>query len=209
MATSEPSDPATLFFGSYRRKVLGLLLLHPGTHFHLREIARATHTQPGTVRRELSLLTRAGLLERDVQGNQVRFRANESYPIYEELRSILKKTTGVADQLRAALAPLADSIVAAFIYGSVASGQERPNSDIDLMIIGTVKFENVIRLIHPYQEELRREINPHVYTAAEFKRKAREKSSFIDRVLKLPKISVIGDPDELGKLGEDRKAKTT
>jgi predicted nucleotidyltransferase len=209
MATSELSDPATLFFGSYRRKVLGLLLLHPGTHFHLREIARATHTQPGTVRRELSLLARAGVLERDVQGNQVRFRANESYPIYEELRSILKKTTGVADQLRAALAPLADSIVSAFIYGSMASGQERPNSDIDLMIIGSVRFEDVIRLIHPYQEELRREINPHVYSATEFKRKAREKNSFIDRILKLPKISVIGDPDELGKFGEDRKAKTT
>jgi hypothetical protein len=67
--------------------------------------------------------------------------------------------------------------------------------------LGTVRFEDVIRLIHPYQEELRREINPHVYTAAELKRKARENSSFIARILKLPKISVIGDPDELGKLG--------
>ena len=209
MATSELSDPATLFFGSYRRKVLGLLLLHPGTHFHLREIARATHTQPGTVRRELALLARAGVLERDVQGNQVRFRANERYPIYEELRSILKKTSGVADQLRAALAPLTDNIIAAFIYGSIASGQERPNSDIDLMIIGAVRFEDVIGLIHPYQEELRREINPHVYTVAEFNRKTREDNSFIARIVKLPKISVIGDPDELGKFGEDRKAKTT
>jgi predicted nucleotidyltransferase len=209
MATSQLSDPATFLFGSYRRRVLCLLLLHPGEHFYLREIARATHTQPGTVRRELALLTHAGVIERDVQGNQVRFRANESYPIYEELRSILKKTTGVADQLRAALAPLADGIVAAFIYGSIASGQERPNSDIDLMIIGAVKFEDVIRLIHPYQEELRREINPHVYTAAEFKRKARENNSFVDRILKLAKIAVIGDLDELGKLSEDRKTKTT
>jgi predicted nucleotidyltransferase len=209
MATPELADPATFLFGSYRRKVLGLLLLHPGAHFHLREIARATYTQPGTVRRELSLLTRAGVIERNVQGNQVRFRANESYPIYEELRSILKKTTGVADQLRTALAPLTGSIVAAFIYGSVASGRERPNSDIDLMIVGAVRFEDVIRLIHPYQEELRREINPHVYTVAEFKRKAREDSSFIAGVLKLPKISVIGDSDELRKLSEDRKAKTT
>jgi predicted nucleotidyltransferase len=209
MATPELADPATFLFGSYRRKVLGLLLLHPGAHFHLREIARASYTQPGTVRRELSLLTRAGVIERNVQGNQVRFRANESYPIYEELRSILKKTTGVADQLRTALAPLTGSIVAAFIYGSVASGRERPNSDIDLMIVGAVRFEDVIRLIHPYQEELRREINPHVYTVAEFKRKAREDSSFIAGVLKLPKISVIGDSDELRKLSEDRKAKTT
>lgn len=209
MATLELTDPATLFFGSYRRKVLGLLLLHPGSSFHLREIARATQTQPGTVRRELSLLSQAGVLEHEAQGNQVRFRANENYPIYDELRSILKKTSGVADHLRVALAPLTGNIATAFVYGSVASGQERPNSDIDLMIVGTVRFEDVIRLIVPYQEELRREINPHVYTAAEFERKAADKGSFVARILKLPKISVIGDPNELGKLGEDRKAKTT
>ena len=76
MATLELPDPAAFLFGSYRRRVLGLLLLHPGAQFHLREIARATHTQPGTVRRELSLLTQAGVLERELQGNQVRFRAN-------------------------------------------------------------------------------------------------------------------------------------
>lgn len=209
MATPELFDPATLFFGAYRRKVLGLLLLHPGEQFHLREIARATHTQPGTVRRELSLLTRAGVIESDSQGNQVRFRANESYPIYEELRSILKKTSGVADQLRTALAPLIDGITIAFVYGSVASGRERPSSDIDLLIVGTVKFEDVIRVLHPYQEELRREINPHIYSAAEFNRKAREENSLLSAILAAPKLFVIGSDDELGKLGRDRKAEAT
>lgn len=209
MATTEPSDPATLLFGTYRRKVLGLLLLHPGEHFHLREIARVTRTQPGTVRRELSLLARAGLIERNVQGNQVRFRANEAYPIYDELRSILKKTAGVADQLRAALAPLTDRITVALVYGSVASGQERATSDIDLLIVGTAKFEDVIRVLHPYQTELRREINPHVYSPAEFKRKASEQDSFLERVLKGPKLFVIGSDHELGKPAEDRKAEAT
>lgn len=209
MATENLSDPATLLFGTYRRKVLGLLLLHPGEHFHLREIARVTRTQPGTVQRELSLLARAGLIERDVQGNQVRFRANETYPIYEELRSILKKTAGVADQLRAALGPLTDKIIVAFIYGSVASGQERAASDIDLMIVGTVKFEDVIRALHPYQDELRREINPHVYSPAEFKRRASEKGSFLASLLKGPKLFVIGGDHELGKPDEDRKAEAT
>src|SRR5215510_5001445 len=116
MATDQISDPATLFFGTYRRKVLALLLLHPGEHFHLREIARATHTQPGTVRRELSLLARAGVIGRDVQGNQVRFRANETYPIYEELLSILKKPSGVSDPLWAALATLHVGIVVASVF---------------------------------------------------------------------------------------------
>lgn len=209
MATSELSDPASLLFGTYRRKVLGLLLLHPGEHFHLREIARVTRTQPGTVRRELSLLARAGLIERDIQGNQVRFRANETYPIYDELRSILKKTAGVADQLRAALGPLTDKITVAFVYGSIASGQERATSDIDLLIVGTVRFEDIIRFLQPCQDELRREINPHVYSPAEFKRKANEGSSFLASVLKGPKLFVIGSDHELGKPDKDRKAEAT
>lgn len=209
MATYQLSDPATLLFGDYRRKVLGLLLLHPGEHFHLREIARMTHTQPGTVRRELSLLARAGVIERDAQGNQIRFRANESYPIYEELRSILKKTSGVADQLRTALAPLSDAIDIAFVYGSVASGQERPTSDIDLLIVGIARFEDVIRVLHPYQQDLRREINPHVYSPTEFKRKAREAHSFVARILTSPKLFIFGSDDELGKLDKDREAQTT
>lgn len=209
MATRHVCDPATLFFGDYRRKVLGLLLLHPGEHFHLREIARMTRTQPGTVRRELSLLANAGVIERDTQGNQVRFRANESYPIYEELRSILKKTSGVADQLRTALAPLSDAIDVAFVYGSVASGQERPTSDIDLLIVGSAKFEDVIRVLHTYQQDLRREINPHLYSPTEFKRKAREERSFVARVLASPKLFVIGGDDELGKFDKDREAQVT
>lgn len=209
MATHQLSDPATLFFGVYRRKVLGLLLLHPGEHFHLREIARMTHTQPGTVRRELSLLARAGVIERHAQGNQIRFRANESYPIYEELRNILKKTSGVADQLRTALAPLSDVIDIAFVYGSVASGQERPTSDIDLLIVGIARFEDVIRVLHPYQQDLRREINPHVYSPTEFKRKAREAHSFVARILTSPKLFIIGSDDELGKLDKDREAQAT
>ncbi|HEV2271315.1 MAG TPA: nucleotidyltransferase domain-containing protein [Steroidobacteraceae bacterium] len=209
MATIQLPDPATVLFGTYRRKVLGLLLLHPGEQFHLREIARVTRTQPGTVRRELSLLSGAGIIERDVQGNQVRFRANEAYPIFDELRSILKKTAGVANQLRAALLPFADKITVAFVYGSVASGQERATSDIDLLIVGTVKFEDVIRVLHPYQEELRREINSHVYSPAEFKRKASEEDSFLTSVLKGPKLFVIGSDHELGKPDQDRKAEAT
>lgn len=209
MATSQIPDPATLFFGAYRRKVLSLLLLHPGETYHLREIARATHTQPGTVRRELALLAHAGVLEREHLGNQVRFRANPTYPIYDELRSILKKTAGVADQLRAALSSAAEKIVLAFVYGSVASGQERPSSDIDLMIVGEVKFEEVIRLLHPYEQELRREINPYIYSPTEFKLKISEEASFIARVIALPKVFVLGSQDELASLSQDRSAEGT
>jgi len=207
MRTKPQNDLGTLFFGAYRRQVLGLLLLHPDESFHLREIARATNTQPGTLRRELTQLADAGVLSREKMGNLVRYKADTACPIYDELRGILKKTVGVADVLRAALASLGNKISVAIVYGSVASGAERRSSDIDVMVVGTVTFEEVVGALHASQEELRREINPNVYSLAEFKKEAKEKGSFLARVLKEPKLFIQGEENDLRKLVADRKAK--
>lgn len=207
MRTKTPTDLGTVFFGAYRRQVLGLLLLHPDESFHLREIARATNTQPGTLRRELAQLADAGVLSREKVGNLVRYKAETACPIYDELRGILKKTAGVADVLRDGLASLSDKISVAFVYGSVASDAERRSSDIDVMVVGSASFEEVVGALHSSQEELRREINPNVYSLAEFKKKANEKGSFLARVLDEPKLFILGKEHDLRKLGANRKAK--
>ena len=113
---------ASLLMTDYRRRVLGLLLLHPDRSFHLREIARLTGTVPGTLNRELTKLTDAGLLTRERVGNQMRYAASRDCPIFEELASILRKTSALAEVLAQGLLPLADRIVAAFVFGSMASG---------------------------------------------------------------------------------------
>lgn len=199
MRTKTPTDLGTVFFGAYRRQVLGLLLLHPDEAFHLREIARATNTQPGTLRRELAQLADAGVLSREKVGNLVRYKAETACPIYDELRGILKKTAGVADVLRDGLASLSDKISVAFVYGSVASDAERRSSDIDVMVVGSASFEEVVGALHSSQEELRREINPNVYSLAEFKKKAKEKGSFLARVLDEPKLFILGKEHDLKK----------
>ncbi len=207
MATRQPIDLAALFFGAYRRQVLALMLLHPDESFHLREVARITNTQPGTLWRELTLLAEAGVLQSEKVGNLVRYRASRECPIYDELRGILRKTSGLGEILRKALQPLRDRISVAFVYGSVARGDERRASDIDLMVVGTVALEDVVQALHPCQERLRREINPSVYAPAEFNRRAKEKGAFIARVLASHKLFIVGNTDELGKLGARRKAK--
>ncbi len=206
MKTQRSIDLGTLFFGAYRRQVLGLLLLHPEESFHLREIARITNTQPGTLRRELAQLAEAGVLSRERMGNLVRYRADPACPIYEELRGILKKTAGVVDLLRDALAPLGDRITAAFVYGSVASGGERRASDVDVLVVGSATFEEIVRALHPCQERLRREINPNVYSHDEFRKKRRAKDAFLSRVLERPRLFILGREDDLGESGPDRKA---
>ena len=195
-------NPATLLFpASYRRRVLTLLLLHPARALHVREIARLTGTTAGTLNKELTKLHAAGLLERERVGNQVQYTANRASPIYAELSGILRKTIGLADVLADALAPSAPAISVAFVFGSMARATETAGSDIDVMLIGSLGFGDAVRLLYPAQTVLGREINPSVYSADEWRARLKTKDPFLREVLVQPKIFLIGNDDELEKLG--------
>lgn len=187
-----------LLFPGYRRRVLGLLLLHPEETLHGREIARRTELPSGTLNRELARLADAGVLKRERRGNQLLYSAERACPVFEELASILRKTSGVADVLAAALAPARKRIRAAFVYGSVAGGRERAGSDVDLMVIGELGFAQAVKLLHPAQEVLGREISPRVYSGKEWRQKRRAPDAFLRDVLARPRIFVMGGERELG-----------
>lgn len=194
---------ASLIFSDYRRRVLGLLLLHPDATYHVRELARLTGTSAGTLHKELSKLTKGGVLRRQEVGNQVRYGANRDCPVFEELASILRKTTGLVDVLADALSGVEKQIDLAFVFGSLARGDQDSNSDVDMMVVGELGFANVVQLLHPVQQTLQREINPVVYSLEEFRRRVGNGDSFIREVLSKPKLFVVGNEDELGKLTQD------
>ena len=201
-ATSPRANASSLLFpAGYRRQVLSLLLLHPERSLHVREIARLTRTTAGTLNKELTRLHEAGLLNRERVGNQVRYAANRSHPIYPELAGILRKTVGVADVLIEALAPLAHDVRVAFIFGSIARGTESTGSDVDLLIIGEADFGSIVDALYPAQQILGREINPKAFSAREWKAKLRSKDGFVSEVIAQPRIFLIGSEDELEELG--------
>jgi len=189
----------SLLLPEYRRRILELLLLDPTESLHGREIARRTHLPAGATTRELTKLAHAGLLTRTQRGNQQIYQANPACPIFHELAGILLKTSGLAAVLSQALAPVADDIVTSFIFGSTARNQAHATSDIDLMLIGPVRFEHVIEHLWPAQTKLRREINPVVLTVPEFKARAHE--AFLRDVLSRPKIFLKGNDHDLAELG--------
>lgn len=190
---------ASLLFGDYRQKVLALLLLHPDQHYHVREIARLTGTSAGTLHKELAWLAQAGVLVREEVGNQVRYGANRQCPIFPELAGILRKTAGLADVLKAALAGLSERIVLALIFGSVARGEEGPRSDVDVLLVGEIGFAEAVRALHEAQASIGREINP-VVLPAEFRQKASAGDAFLIEVLGNEKLFLMGDEHDLGKL---------
>lgn len=191
------SSITSFLFPEYRRHVLGLLLLHPEMRYHVREIARLTNTTAGSLHRELSKLAKAQVLIRKESGNQVYYQANITFPIFEELASILRKTSGLADILTEALSPLAKKIAAAFIYGSVGRGTETLESDIDVLIIGDISFTDAVKALYSAQAIVKREINPKVYTKIEWKKLLKERNSFAKEILRAPKIFVIGAIDDI------------
>ena len=194
-------------FGKNRRAVLALLFGHAGEKFYTRQIARACGRGMGAIQRELAQLTAAGILRRSVSGHQVYYEANAESPVFEELKSLITKTFGVADVLRAALTPLADQISVAFVFGSVARAGQRRESDVDLAVIGRVGFAEVVDVLTDAQENLGREINPVVYTVDEFKKKAASKHHFVNSLLKQDKIFLIGDVRDLAGLDTQRLAR--
>ena len=187
-------------FGKTRQTLLALLYSRADEE-HLQEgLIQLAGLGRGTVQRELEFLARAGVVRRTVRGRQVYFQANPDCPIYAELRGLVVKTAGVADALRAALAPVAAKTVVAFIYGSIAKGTERRASDVDVMVIGEATFAQVSDALGRAQEAIGREVNPSVYAPGDFRAKLAAKQHFLRTVMKGEKIFLIGDERELRRL---------
>jgi len=197
---------AETLFSTYRRRVLAVLLLHPERSYYVRELARLTEVPPGSLHRELRLLTDTGLLLRQPVGNQVQYRANRECPVFEELAGFFRKTAGLADVLREALVPLAGQIRLAFIFGSVARGQEDASSDVDVLAVGDVTFADVVVALAPTRERLGREVNSVVMTAESFGEKYHQQDGFVVRIVQGAKIWLIGTADVLAELTQDRPA---
>jgi predicted nucleotidyltransferase len=187
-------------FGRTRGALLAVLYGHVGESFYLRQLARRTDITLGAVQRELRQLVDAGLVTRKVVGSQTFFSANQSSPVFGEMRSLVAKTVGIHDILLEALHPVEEKINFAFIYGSIARARENIESDIDLMIVGKVHFEDVVNHLADAQKTLNREINPTVYSTREFLGKVQ--GNFLRQVLAGKKLFLIGDENDLRALGK-------
>jgi predicted nucleotidyltransferase len=131
-------------------------------------------------------------------GKQKHYQANPETPVFAELRAMVLKTSGLADVLRAALAPLSEDIRAAFVYGSVAKHEDTATSDIDLMVISDrLTYADLFSVLEEATTRLGRKINPTVYAPAELARRKRRGNAFVRRVLAQPKIWLVGGEGDL------------
>jgi predicted nucleotidyltransferase len=189
---------AGALFSKVQLTVLGLLMGHPERVFSISEIIQAAASGSGAVQRELAKLTEAGLVSISWAGKRKLYQTNHRSPVFEELRSILRKTVNLVDPLKTALAPYRSNISAAFVYGSVAKGTEDAQSDVDLMIIGDgLSYGDVSAALLGVEKFLRRPIHPNLMTIDEWRQRRNRRSGFVTRIFEQPKLFVVGTDNEL------------
>lgn len=193
---------AKLFGSKLRSKVLGWLFLHPDERYFVRQLKGLLDEDSTNISRELARLEKMGILTCQTEGRQKYYQVNPKCPVFSELEGLVRKTAGLADILRGVLKPLSRKIKVAFIYGSMAKGLAKSQSDVDLIVIGSSTFAEVVNAITKAQHELGREVNPSTYPVDEFRQKVLTSHHFINTVLKEPKIFLIGDERELAKLAQ-------
>lgn len=195
------SDPISrALFGKVRREVLALFYSDTGVLFNVNEVIRKLNLGIGAVHRELNRLAEAGILEKLKIGNQIRFKANSDCAVFNELKALIQKTAGTLQSVKDALLPFKDAIQFAFIYGSCATADMKPESDIDLMIIGNVDMVQMMTALHEPQTNLRREINTSVFESEVFAERLKQKG-FIRRISTGEKVFLIGTEDEFREMG--------
>jgi len=190
-----------LFSSRVRVEVLSVFLMNPERELYVREVERLTGEDYKNVSMELRNLKEIGLLSSRNEGNLKYFSLNKEFVIYEELKSIFMKTKGAVGILREAVSTKRH-IDYAFIYGSFATGEERAESDIDVMIIGGISLEEVLALIRGPEEKLSREINVSLYGLQEIRKRVKDRDPFIIEVLEGSTIMLVGDEDELRRVIE-------
>ncbi len=189
---------ADALFSSTQQRVLGLLFGQPERSFFATEVIGRVGAGSGAVQRELKKLADSGLVTVSRVGNQKHYQANPSAPIYSELCSLVRKTVALAEPLRRALDPAREAIQLALVYGSVAKGADTASSDVDLLLVSDgLTLEQVYRLLTEAEQAIGRKINPTLYTTKEFRRRQKEGTPFLTRVMAGDTLTLIGtSPNE-------------
>ncbi len=192
-----PLSISDALFGKTQQAVLGLLFGQPERSFYLRELVAASGGGISQVQTELARLTEAGLVVREPRGRQVWFRANPDSPVFGELKSLISKTAGIADVLRAELEPFARQIQAAFVYGSVARGEHDAASDIDVLVIGKLRPAALAPAKLALGARLGRPVQFAVLSPVEWKKRLAERDHFTMNIMRQPKIWLVGSDTAL------------
>ena len=177
-------------FTKNQASILDVFFRRPGEELYLSQIGRMLDKKPGVFQRDINDLVVDGILHSHRRANNRFFQLNKNYPLYNELKSIVFKTTGIVGTLRDELKKI-KGVHQAFIHGSFAKGTEHRASDIDLMVIGAVDEDEFLDVVSKLEGQFGRPINYGLMSEEEFHKKIKNQDSFLLNVVKGKKIELL------------------
>lgn len=195
---------SNLISSKARAEIFRILFGISERELHIREIERQSGLSFRAVHQELKHLKNLDLIKERRSSNRVYCRANDEHPLFNDIRNIVLKTSGLVDVLRGCLDH--EEVKVAFVFGSVARKEEGAGSDVDLMVIGDVSLRKVSEWLMGSSEKIGREINPHTLSLEEYRERKQQNEHFVSGVLDSPKLFIIGDEDELAALDRQQVA---
>lgn len=182
-----------------REKILQIFFADIDKKYYARQLEKILGLPVSNIHRELSLLEKTGLFQKEQIGNLIFYSLNKDSALFDEFKNIVFKTIGVEGTLRKELKKI-EGIKCAFIFGSFAKNKEDSASDIDLMIIGDIDEDLLIQKISKIENEISREINYNIFSIADFKKGLAKKEVFLEQIVSEPKIFIIGNENDLAKI---------
>ena len=203
------NSPAALkaLFPTVRGEILAATLSQPDKWWYLSELAHFLGTTPSSLQRDLKALVDAGILQQRREGTRAYFQADTRSPLFPDLRGLIETTAGLLPTLERLLEPFDTRVDVAFVYGSVARGEEHATSDVDLLVIGAVGLAELAPTLRKAEIQLGREVNVTSYSLPEFKKKVAGGDHFLSEVLRSPKQFVKGGQRDLDEVvGKPRRS---
>ena len=185
-----------LISSKIRIEILRILTLNTESALHINELIRKTGFSPRGVEKELKNLLSAGILKKEISGNQHRYQLDSTCPVYPEIKGLVLKTVGLHEVLNGALAPAVKQIEFACIFGSFAKGDYGNDSDVDVLVVSDLPGIELSKLTGPVQNEIGRAVNVSHFSVEEFRKRKQEKDHFVTTILENNQMVIIGKSND-------------
>lgn len=168
-----------LFGSKTRVKLLYLFLLNPERSFFVREITRKLNKRINSVRRELKILSKIGLIKSKAEGRKTFYTVNRNFIFFDEFSNIVEKSGKPQDKVSEVVKGLGKVSFACF-SGFFTSN---PCTKVDFFLVGDIDRDKLLKFVKRLEREIGKEVNYTILTDAEFSYRQKCRDRFLQDIL--------------------------
>ncbi len=191
------ADLSNIITSKVRIEILELFFANPTEMYHVRGIVREINEEINAVRRELTKLETAGIIKKEARGNRVYYWVRDDYPMYGDLISIIAKTKGLGATIIGNRGKIGKPLYVMFSGRFARHKKRKKDDDVDILVVGEIALPELASLIRAEESRRKTEINYTAMTRDELQFRKQRRDPFLQGILAMSRIMVIGDEDDM------------